>query len=75
MEDMSLVGSAAVVSEPLLVRVPEAARLLGLGRSTVYELIAAGDIEVVHVGRACRVPRSALDEFVERRRGDLGRLR
>ena len=48
----------------LLLTVPEAARALGLGRSTVYELIGAGRLEVVHIGRAARVPVDALDSFV-----------
>ena len=38
--------------EPLLVRVKDAARLLGLGPSKVYELLDAGDIPWVKVGSA-----------------------
>ena len=34
----------------------------------MYELVGAGDIEVVHIGRSARVPVAALEEFVERRR-------
>ena len=49
----------------LLLTVREAADRLGIGRSTAYELIAAGDLETVHIGRACRVPAVALDRFVE----------
>ena len=52
----------------MLVRVEEAGDLLGIGRSTVYELIARGEIETVHIGRSCRVPVAALDEYVERLR-------
>jgi excisionase family DNA binding protein len=51
--------------QPVLLTVPEAARVLGIGRSTLYELIARGAIETVHIGRACRVPTSAIEEFVE----------
>jgi len=47
-----------------LISVPEAAALLGLGRSTVYELVAAGKIRTVRIGRARRVPLNAVDEFV-----------
>ena len=50
----------------LLVDVREAAAILAIGRSTLYELISAGDIEVVHIGRACRVPVDGLVRFVER---------
>lgn len=49
-----------------LVTIGEAARALGLGRSKTYELIAAGELEVVHIGRAARVPVEAIEEFVQR---------
>jgi excisionase family DNA binding protein len=52
--------------DPLLLDVREAARALGIGRSTLYELIAAGELEVVHIGRSARVPLAALHEFVDR---------
>ncbi len=34
----------------------------------MYELIAAGAVEVVHIGRSARVPVAALEAFVERQR-------
>ena len=48
----------------LLLRIPEAARL-GLGRSTVYELIQAGALPVVRIGKAVRIPASRLEAWVE----------
>lgn len=53
------------MDERLLLKVHEAAELLGVGRSTAYELIAARRLEVVHIGRCCRVPREAVEAFVE----------
>jgi excisionase family DNA binding protein len=58
---------------PLLLGVREAADALGIGRSTLYELIAAGEIEIVHIGRSARVPVAALHDFVERRRSSKPR--
>ncbi len=55
---------------PLLLTVPEAARMLGVGRTLTYELIGSGQLEVVHIGRATRVPIDAVHAFVERRRAD-----
>ena len=52
----------------LLLTIVEAARVLSIGRTTMYELVAAGEIDVVHIGRSARVPVAALDSFVERRR-------
>jgi excisionase family DNA binding protein len=52
--------------QPLLLTVPEAARVLGIGRSTLYELIARGALDTVHIGRAHRVALTALNEYVEK---------
>jgi excisionase family DNA binding protein len=51
--------------EPGLVRVEEAAKYLSIGRSTLYELIAHGAVPTVHIGRAVRIPTSALKELVK----------
>ncbi len=52
--------------DPLLHRIPEAASRLGLSRSTLYELIAAGELRVIKVGRAVRIPAADLVAWVER---------
>ena len=52
----------------LLLNVAEVAEALGIGRSTVYQLISVGELEVVKIGRSTRVPRDALDALIERRR-------
>jgi len=54
----------------LLMTIADAALALGLGRSTVYELIGRGELEVVHVGRSARVPADALQSLVQRLRVD-----
>jgi len=38
--------------EPICVKVNEAARMIGVGRTKLYELIASGDIEVVKLGKS-----------------------
>jgi excisionase family DNA binding protein len=53
---------------PLLVSVRNAARILAVGRTTVYELIGAGELEAIQIGRSRRVPVSSLEDFVQRRR-------
>ncbi|GAC1540699.1 MAG: hypothetical protein NVS3B12_27810 [Acidimicrobiales bacterium] len=53
---------------PALVTIVEAGRLLGVGRSTTYELIACGHLKVVHIGRAARVPVQAVPDLVARLR-------
>lgn len=54
--------------DALLLTTREAASRLAIGRSTLYELIAAGEVEVVRIGRSVRVPTATLAVFVERRR-------
>jgi len=52
----------------LLLTPEQAAECLGIGRSKLYELIAAGVLETVNIGKCRRIPAAALDEFVERLR-------
>ncbi len=52
----------------LLLTIVEAARVLSIGRTTMYELVGAGEIDVVHIGRSARVPVAALEEYVDRQR-------
>jgi len=54
--------------EPILLTVPQAARALAIGRTTLYELIAERRIETVHIGRCTRVPVDAVRAFVEAER-------
>jgi excisionase family DNA binding protein len=54
-------------SQPLLLRAAEVAAILGIGRSTVFELAAAGELPVVRIGRSVRVPRHALYRWIEER--------
>ena len=54
---------------PLTVRVREACRLTGIGRSKLYELIAAGEIDIIKVGTITLVPVASLTKFLERRLG------
>ena len=53
--------------QPLLLTIPDAAAILAIGRTTVYELIGIGAISVVHIGRSARIPVASIHDFVERR--------
>jgi excisionase family DNA binding protein len=44
----------------------EAAALLGIGRSTLYALLAAGVIPSIRIGHAVRVPVDQLNEWLRR---------
>jgi excisionase family DNA binding protein len=54
---------------PITVRVPDACRLTGIGRSKLYELIAAGEIEIIKVGTITLIPVTSLTDFLHRHAG------
>ena len=58
-------------SDQLLLTVLEAARRLGIGRSLLYELLATGQVESIHVGRLRRIPTDALADYIDRQRGSV----
>jgi excisionase family DNA binding protein len=43
----------------------EAEQLVGLSRTTLWKLISAGDIEYRRVGRAVRINRASLEEYMK----------
>jgi|GEM_PF-2159989 len=47
-----------------LLDVPGAVEFTRLSRSTIFELLRAGTIASVRVGKSRRIPRRALEEFV-----------
>ena len=53
------------IIEPLAVRIPEACRMIGIGRSKLYELIADGTIEIVKIGSVTVIPVSQLKALIE----------
>jgi excisionase family DNA binding protein len=61
---IALARSTPKTIEPILLRPIEVARMLSLGRSTVFNAIAAGELRAVRFGRAVRVPREAVEEWV-----------
>jgi len=55
-----------VEMQPLLLRPEDAARVLGVSRSTVFDLIRSGRLRSVKIGHLRRVSATALAEFVAR---------
>lgn len=52
----------------LLLTVEDAADRLGIGRTLMYALVTAGEIESVTIGRLRRIPADALVTYVNRLR-------
>lgn len=55
--------------EPICVKVNDAARMIGVGRTKLYELIAGGEVETVKLGKSTRVITASLHRLVMRQRG------
>ncbi|GAA2230007.1 helix-turn-helix domain-containing protein [Herbiconiux moechotypicola] len=51
--------------DALLITPTEAAKSLGIGRSTIYELMAAGQIPSVKIGSSRRIRTSDLARYVD----------
>jgi excisionase family DNA binding protein len=65
-EGHSLRKPEGATGEGLLLTPEQAARRLSVGRTTVYALMASGELLSVNIGRCRRVPLSALRSFVTR---------
>ena len=55
--------------EPICVRINDAARMIGVGRTKLYELIADGEVDTVKLGKSTRVITASLHRLVMRQRG------
>lgn len=55
--------------DPITVRIQEACRMTGIGRSKLYQLIQEGEIGIVKVGAMTLVPVAELRAFLGRAAG------
>ncbi len=51
---------------PLALTVEQAAKMLNISRNLAYDLVRQGRIPSLRMGRIIRVPRSRLEEWMER---------
>jgi excisionase family DNA binding protein len=51
--------------QPVAVRMAVAGRMLGLGRTKIYELLKTGELTSVKVGRARLILVSSVRRFIE----------
>jgi excisionase family DNA binding protein len=54
---------------PITVRIKDACRMTGIGRSKLYLLIAEGAIETIKVGSMTLIPVASLEAFIQNRQG------
>jgi len=60
----------ASASRRLVYSVEEAADLLGIGRTFMFHLVATGEIDSFKIGKRRKIPRDALDGYIERLRSE-----
>jgi hypothetical protein len=53
------------LARPLLITIPDAAKLLGLSRLGAYRAAACGDLPVIHLGGRIYVVRARLRALLE----------
>ena len=56
-----------VPAEPICVRIATAVKITGMGRSTLYELIGAGALETVKVGRSTFIRYDSLKRLFQKK--------
>lgn len=66
----SILDPMPAIPAKLLYTPREAAALLSLSRTTLYELMGSGALAFIRIGRARRLPASSLETFVQ---GSLAR--
>ena len=50
--------------EPKVYTVAEVQNILRLGRSSIYEAIARGDIPTIRIGKRLLIPKTAIDQLL-----------
>ena len=63
------VASSLPSNEPLLCPVSEASRLLGVGRTKIYELLARRELDSIQIGTRRLVKLASIKAFIERSTG------
>lgn len=54
----------------LLYSVEEAAQLLGIGRTFMFQLVATGEVDSLKIGNRRKIHRDALDSYIARLRAE-----
>lgn len=49
---------------PVVLKVEDLAKVLSIGMNSAYELVRSGQVRSVKVGRIYRIPKSAVDEYL-----------
>ena len=64
MTDITTIDKNLATCGRLAYRVPDACTALGIGRTSLYELVKAGKLRLVKIAGRTLVPRSELDRLL-----------
>jgi excisionase family DNA binding protein len=62
--EITMTVTETIEAGRLLLRPEEVAQALGVGRTTVFELIRAGELRSVKIGKSRRISTEALHEYL-----------
>jgi len=62
----------SAATDPWLLDSREVSRVLGIGRTKVFQMMARAELPVVRIGRCVRVPHAALRAWVEEQIASAG---
>jgi excisionase family DNA binding protein len=62
--------TTATTPQRLLYTTDNAGAILGVGRTTIYQLIQSGELKSVKIGRSRRIPAAALQDYINKLTGD-----
>ena len=66
MENQQIMSSCDWGQMPLILSIPEVAKILGVGHYTAYGLVNQKGFPVIRLGRKLKVPRDKLRAWIER---------
>ena len=58
-------ANALSFSQPRTYKVEEIAKILGIGRSSAYNLIREGQFKTVRIGTSIRISKKSFDEWLD----------
>lgn len=49
-----------------ILKIEDVMKLLDIGKNTLYRLLKSGDINAFKIGKVWKIPKSSIDDFVNR---------
>lgn len=73
--NVTYVRSAPMADARMTYSIEDAAEVLGVGRTTMYRLVAEGEVESIAIGSRRLIPRESIEDFLSRKLAESRALR